>query len=237
MTLEKFMVWLKRFQAELNDEFTNGPAKDLTQRPAFYTLRQEKFVYSPEGDYWLIDEDGKATDPYEELARLKDEYPHEILYLAENSKAGLSCDCLGYCVSEANSYCQCDPLGIDSEEAAKKLQENDPELFENALNGIYIDDYNQWDWWRAKHNLTPQCMERGDIEDVELTHAFFLTRKSAERHIQRYYHDDGKTHCSGASNIWHNPDLQRLVVFMACLDLDKSELVVDENRLTRLAEN
>lgn len=236
MTLEKFMAWLKRFQAELNDEFTNGPAKDFTQRPAFYTLRQPTFVYTPEGDCWLIDEYGKATDPIEEFCQLIKEYPHEILYLASNGMYGLDMDHSVVGHGEA-AYCNCACPILRSVEEAKRLEEAAPDFFRNGLDLVFVADWLEWNWWRAKHNLTPPCMERGDIVDVELTHAFFLTRKSAERHIERYYHDDGKTWCSGASSIWHNPDLQRLVVFLACLDLDKSTLVIDENRLTRLAEN
>lgn len=236
MTLERFMAWLKKFQAELNDEFTNGPAKDLTKRPAFYTLRRPEFVYTPEGDYWLIDEDGNTTDPIEEFNQLIKEYPHEILYLASNGEYGLSMECLMSRHREMTD-CGCNYPRLESIEEAKRLEAHSPESFRNGLDLVFVKDWLEWDWWRARHGLIPPCMERGDIEDVELTHAFFLTRKSAERHIQRYYHDDGKTRCSGANNIWHNPDLQRLVVFMACLDLDKSTLVIDENRLTRLAEN
>lgn len=184
----------------------------------------------------MIDEDGNATNSRWELAILKYDYPHELLYLACEDRAGLALSCYGYCNGDIVGGCQCEPLEIDSEEAAKKLQESDPFLFDAALDCIYIDDYNEWDWWRDRHGLTPPCMERGNIEDVELTHAFFLTRKSAERHIQRYYHNSG-TRCSGATSIWHNPDLQRLVVLLACLDLNESTLVIDENRLTRLAEN
>lgn len=237
MTLEKFVAWLKRFQAELNDEFTNGPAKDLTKRPAFYTLRQPKFVYDPEGDYLLIDEDGNATDPAEEFEQLKKEYPHEILYLACNCEAGLNLDCPMGGRHGESSYCDCDFLELESVEEAKRLQDSSPDFFRDWLDLVLVEDWAEWEWWRSKHDLTPPCMERGDVEDFELTHAFFLTRKSAERHIQRYYHDNGKTWCSGAASIWHNPDLQRLVVFVACLNLDESTLVIDENRLTRLAEN
>lgn len=235
MNLGKFMAWLKRFQAELNDEFTNGPAKDLTKRPAFYTLHQPRFIYHPEGDYWLIDEDGNATDPIEEFDQLIKEYPHEILYLASNNEYGLAMDCSAGGHGES-SYCDCDPLELESVEEAKRLEARDPDFFRDCLRLVLVEDWSEWERWRWEHGLTPPCMVRGDVEDFELTHAFFLTRKSAERHIKRYY-PNSKTRCSGANYIWHNPDLQRLVVFMACLDLDKSTLVIDENRLTRLAEN
>lgn len=213
--------WLTRFQPELRDDIDHGTRIDCTRKPGFYVHQCKTWRQAAHGDWMLVDvendrvltaeeylEDVRGDDDVERMAAL--------IYHATIYDNGLFLDC--YAPEFAN---------IDDVIA---LYENRSEEFDDLYTLISVDDDEAFCKWVEKTD--PQYVAdtlhyTWETDDS----AVFLTRKSGERYQQRHPCPDSRIY---AGYVWHNPDLYNTIALLAALDLEKSKLVFDEDRLDRL---
>lgn len=224
--------WLTKFQPELQDDIDHGSRIDCTRKPGFYvrqykTWRQVEYV-----DWMLVDvendrvisgeeylEDVRGDDDVERMA--------EIIYQASNDYNGLSLDCA---MPHGEHYCDCDTPGFLDIDDVTALHESQREEFDDLYKQISVSSYEEFCKWVGETDAgyVADTLEYAWETDV---HAVFLTRKSGERYQQRHPLPGSRIY---AGYVWHNPDLYNAVALLAALDLEKSTLVFDEDRLDRL---
>lgn len=224
--------WLTKFQPELQDDIDNGAQIDCTRKPGFYVRHYKTWRQAAHSDWMLagVENDRVITgEEYLEDVRGEDnvERMAEIIYQAVNYDNGLSLDCAK---PHGEHYCDCDTPEFADKDEAIALHENQPEEFDHLYKQISVYGYEAFCKW----------VEDTDAQYVADTleytwetddSAVFLTRKSGERYQARHPHPDSRIY---AGYVWHNPDLYNAIALLAALDLEKSKLVFDENRLDKL---
>lgn len=224
--------WLTKFQPELRDDIDNGARIDYTRKPGFYVRQYKTWRQATHGDWMLVDiendrvltaeeylEDVRGDDDVERMA--------EIICQATNDDDGLSLDCDW---PHGEHYCDCDTPEFANVDDVIALYENRSEEFDDLYKQLSVDDVEAFCKWVGETD--PQHV----ADTLEYTwetddHAVFLTRRSGERYQQRHPCPDSRIY---ANHVWHNPDLYNAISLLAALDLERSKLVFDEDRLDKL---
>lgn len=224
--------WLAKFQPELQDDIDHGSRIDCTRKPGFYVRQYKTWRQVKYGDWMLVDiendrvitaeeylEDVRGDDDVERMA--------EFLYHATNCVNGLSLDCAE---PHGEHYCECDTPEFADKDDVIALHENQPEEFHYLCKQIIVDDDEEFCKWVEK---TDAQYEADTLEYTWETddRAVFLTRKSGARYQERHPRPNSRIY---ADWVWHNPDLYNAIALLAALDLEKSTLMFDEDRLTQL---
>jgi hypothetical protein len=224
--------WLTKFQPELQDDIDHGARIDCTRKPGFYVRRHKTWRPAVHGDWLLVDTENYrvlTTEEYLEDVRGDDDVERmaEIIYKATNGDNGLSFDCPR---PHGEHFCDCDGPEFSNIDDVIALYESQSEEFDHLYKQISVEDFEAFCKW----------VEDTDAQYVADTleytwetddHAVFLTRRSGERYQQRHPCPDSRIY---ANHVWHNPDLYNAISLLAALDLEKSKLVFDEDRLDRL---
>lgn len=224
--------WLTGFQPELRDDIDNGARIDCTRKPGFYVRQYKTWRPATYGDWLLVDvenyrvltaeeylEDVRGDDDVERMAAL--------IYHATNCINGLALDCD---MPHSEHYCDCDTPGFLDIDDVIALYENRSEEFDHLYKQISVDSYEAFCKWVGETDaqyVADTLHYTWETDDS----AVFLTRKSGERYQARHPRPDSRIY---AGYVWHNPDLYNTVALLAALDLEKSKLVFDEDRLDRL---
>ncbi len=213
--------WLTRFQPELQDDIDHGARIDCTRKPGFYVRHYKTWRQAAHGDWMLVDvenyrvltveeylEDVRGDDDVERMA--------EIICQAINYDSGLFLDC------NTQEFANIDDVIA--------LYENRSEEFDDLYTLISVDDIEEFCKWveATDARYVADTLEYAWETDDS---AVFLTRKSGERYQARHPRSDSRIY---ADYVWHNPDLYNAVALLAALDLEKSKLVFDEDRLDKL---
>ena len=224
--------WLTKFQPELQDDIDHGARIDCTRKPGFYVRQYKTWRPATYGDWMLVDtENGRVLTAEEYLEEVLEddnvERMAELIYTAANWDNGLSLDCAW---PHSGNYCDCDTPGFLDIDDVTALHETQREEFDHLYKQISVDYYEEFCKWVEKID------DRYLVDTLEYTwetddNAVFLTRKSGERYQERHPLPDSRIY---ADYVWHNPDLYNAIALLAALDLEKSTLVFDENRLARL---
>ncbi|MDU4287448.1 MAG: hypothetical protein E7I43_07190 [Actinomyces sp.] len=222
--------WLAKFQPELQDDIDHGARIDCTRKPGFYVRQYLEFTPDPHGDLVIHDYDGWETSSFNEFKqRLIDAdnitVISNLVYRASRDEHGFEIVCnahLGECVYD------CFKPEFDSLE---QLEQLDCKALYELFDSVSIT-------WNGKQEAadyiashTAYGAYRAEPVWVTDDRAVFLTRKSGERYQKRHPRPDSRIY---AGFVWHNPDLYNTIALLAALDLEKSTLVFDENRLDQL---
>lgn len=224
--------WLAKFQPELQDDIDNGARIDCTCKPGFYVRHYKTWRQVEYGDWMLVDiENDRVLTAEEYLGEVLEDDDVErmaaLIYNADNCINGLS---LGCAMPHGEHYCDCDTPGFLDIDDVTALHESQREEFDDLYKQISVDDDEAFCKWVEKTD--PQHVaEQLDYTWETDDRAVFLTRKSGERYQQRHPLPDSRIY---AGWVWHNPDLYNAIALLAALDLEKSRLVFDEDRLDRL---
>ena len=224
--------WLTVFQPELQDDIDNGSRIDCTRKPGFYVRQYKTWRHVSYGDWMLVNiDDGEVVEAGEYLTKVSEEGEikdkAEFIYHATNCDKGLSLDCPG---PHGGHYCECDTPEFADKDDVIALHENQPEEFHDLYKQIIVDDDEEFCKWVEKTDdryAINRLIRDWETDD----RAVFLTRKSGERYQKRHPRPDSRIY---AGYVWHNPDLYNAIALLAALDLEKSTLVFDENRLDKL---
>lgn len=224
--------WLTVFQPELQDDIDNGARIDCTRKPGFYVRQYKTWRQVDYGDWMLIDVDNGrviTAETYLNEVRGDDdvEWMAALIYHATNCDRGLALDCTE---PHGEHYCECDTPEFADKDDVIALDKNRPEEFDYLYKQITVDDDEKFCKWVEKTD------DRYETNSLEYTWAtddrpVFLTRKSGERYQKRHPRPDSRIY---AGYVWHNPDLYNAIALLAALDLEKSKLVFDDNRLDKL---
>lgn len=224
--------WLTVFQPELQDDIDNGARIDCTRKPGFYVRQYKTWRQVDYGDWMLVDIENDrvitAEDYLEDVKRdVNVERMAELIYHATNCVNGLALECPW---PHGEHYCDCDTPEFADIDEVIALHENQPEEFHSLYKQITVDDDEAFCKWVEN---TDAQYETNSLEYTWATDdcAVFLTRKSGERYQDRHPRPDSRIY---ADWVWHNPDLYNTICLLAALDLEKSTLVFDENRLDKL---
>ncbi len=224
--------WLTGFQPELQDDIGNGARIDCTRKPGFYVRHYKTWLQAAHGDWMLVDVENDRVIPPEEYfedVRGEDnvERMAEFIYHATNCINGLSLDCAW---PHGEHYCDCDTPEFADIDDVIALYETQSEEFDYLYKLISVSSYEEFCKWVEKTDAqyVADTLEYAWETD---DHAVFLTRKSGERYQARHPLPDSRIY---AGYVWHNPDLYNAITLLAALDLEKSKLVFDEDRLNRL---
>lgn len=224
--------WLTQFQPELQDDIDHGSRIDCTRKPGFYVRHYKTWRQAAYGDWMLtgIEIDRVLTvEEYLEDVRGDDDVERmaEIIYQATNYDNGLSLNCTE---PHGEHYCDCDTPEFADIDEVIALHENQPEEFHNLYKLISVDDDEAFCKWvedTGTQYVADMLIYAWETDD----NAVFLTRKSGERYQERHPLPNSRIY---ADWVWHNPDLYNAICLLAALDLEKSTLVFDENRLDQL---
>lgn len=221
--------WLTVFQPELQDDIDNGSRIDCTRKPGFYVRQYKTWRHIDYGFWMLINiENGRVITGEEYLEDVNSvERMAELIYYATNCVNGLALDCTE---PHGEHYCECDTPEFSDKYDVLALYENQPIEFQNLYEQIIVDGNEEFCKWVEKIDdryATNRLIHDWKIDD----RAVFLTRKSGERYQERHPRPDSRIY---ADWVWHNPDLYNAIALLAALDLEKSTLVFDENRLDQL---
>jgi len=224
--------WLTKFQPELRDDIDNGSRIDCTRKPGFYVRQHKTWRQATHGDWMLVDiendrvltaeeylEDVRGDDDVERMAAL--------IYHATNCINGLSLDCD---MPHGEHYCDCDTPEFANVDDVIALYENRSEEFDDLYKQLSVDDVEAFCKWVEKtdaQHVADTLEYTWETDDS----AVFLTRKSGERYQARHPLPGSRIY---AGYVWHNPDLYNAIALLAALDLEKSMLVFDEDRLDKL---
>lgn len=224
--------WLTVFQPELQDDIDNGSRIDCTRKPGFYVRQYKAWRQVDYGDWMLIDiENDRVITGEEYLENVRGdadvEWMAALIYHATNCDKGLALDCTE---PHGEHYCECDTPEFADKDDVIALHENQPEEFDYLYKQITVDDDEAFCKWVENTD------EQYETNSLEYTwaidnRAVFLTRKSGERYQERHPRPDSRIY---ADYVWHNPDLYNAIALLAALDLERSTLVFDENRLDKL---
>ena len=224
--------WLAKFQPELQDDIDHGSRIDCTRKPGFYVRQYKTWRQAAYGDWMLINiENGRVITGEEYLEDVRGDDDVErmaaLIYHATNCDRGLALDCAE---PHGEHYCECDTPEFADKDDVIALDKNRPEEFDYFYKQITVDDDEKFCKWVEKTD------DRYETNSLEYTWAtddrpVFLTRKSGERYQDRHPRPDSRIY---ANWVWHNPDLYNTIALLAALDLEKSTLVFDENRLDQL---
>ncbi|WP_297572255.1 hypothetical protein [uncultured Actinomyces sp.] len=224
--------WLAKFQPELQDDIDNGARIDCTRKPGFYVRQYKTWRQATYGDWMLVNiDDGEVAEAEEYLTKVSEEGEikdkAEFIYHATNCDNGLALECLW---PHGEHYCECDTPEFADIEEVIALHENQPEEFHNLYQQITVDSYEEFCKWVEKTDAqyVADTLEYTWATDDRVV---FLTRKSGERYQDRHPRPDSRIY---ADYVWHNPDLYNAIALLAALDLEKSTLVFDEDRLDQL---
>lgn len=221
--------WLAKFQPELQDDIDHGSRIDCTRKPGFYVRQYKTWRQVKYGDWMLVDiENDRVITGEKYLEDVNSvERMAELIYHATNCDKGLALDCPG---PHGEHYCECDTPEFSDKYDVLALHENQPEEFHNLYQQITVDSYEEFCKWVEKTDAqyVADTLEYTWATDDRVV---FLTRKSGERYQDRHPRPDSRIY---AGYVWHNPDLYNAIALLAALDLEKSTLVFDENRLTQL---
>lgn len=213
--------WLTGFQPELQDDIDNGSRIDCTRKPGFYVRQYKTWQQVAHGDWMLVDVENDRVIPPEEYfedvsGEDNVERMAEFIYHATIYDNGLFLDC------DAPEFSNIDDVIA--------LYENRSEEFDDLYKLISVDDEEAFCKWVEDTDaqyVADTLIYTWETDDD----AVFLTRKSGERYQQRHPLPDSRIY---AGYVWHNPDLYNAIALLAALDLEKSKLVFDENRLDQL---
>ncbi|MGV9181832.1 hypothetical protein [Arcanobacterium canis] len=211
------LTWYRQFQEELREDLATH---DGTAKPGHYTIARYVMTPVPEDDWNeivvfcsdssehmpLIDfVKSVLLDPGHELF---EPLAKELVY-----GYGFDLDC-GMCAG----YCECEMPTVG-------------EIRESAgVRASIVDDLginNE----RVIMNIINDSLEHRAVwarpEHVENPDFFFLTRKSAQRHLDNFPHfHDGEKVRTYAHYVHHNPDLENAIRFLAAIDLDQSNIIL-----------
>jgi hypothetical protein len=226
------LAWLEMFQPELQDDIDHGARIDCTRKPGFYVRQYKTWQQVAHGDWMLVDiENDRVLTAEEYLKEVIDDDDVEriakIIYQASNDYNGLSLDCAW---PHGEHYCDCDTPGFLDIDDVIALRENQSEEFDHLYKQISVDDVEEFCKWVGETDAgyVAETLEYAWETDDS---AVFLTRKSGERYQARHPCPDSRIY---ANWVWHNPDLYNAITLLAALDLEKSMLVFDEDRLDQL---
>lgn len=224
--------WLTGFQPELQDDIDHGARIDYTRKPGFYVRQYKTWRRATYCDWLLVDvENDRVITAEEYLEEVFEDDDVErmaaLIYNADNCINGLSLDCAW---PHGEHYCDCDTLEFANVDDVIALYENRSEEFDDLYKLISVDDIEAFCKWVEK---TDAQYEADTLEYAWETDdsAVFLTRKSGERYQARHPLPGSRIY---AGYVWHNPDLYNAIALLAALDLEKSMLVFDEDRLDKL---
>ncbi|MDK8350351.1 hypothetical protein QP786_00020 [Gleimia europaea] len=224
--------WLTAFQPELQDDIDHGSRIDCTRKPGFYVRQYKTWRQVDYGDWMLVDIDYDRVFTSEEY--LEDVWGEDdvermaaLIYHATKCDNGLSLDCD---MPHGEHYCDCDTPEFANIDDVIALHENQRKEFHNLYKQISVDDDEEFYKWVGKTDAQ-YVADTLDYTWETDGSAVFLTRKSGERYQDRHPRPDSRIY---AGYVWHNPDLYNAIALLAALDLEKSTLVFDENRLTQL---
>ncbi len=237
--------WLTKFQPELQDDIDHGARIDYTRKPGFYVRQYKTWRRATYCDWLLVDVENDrvlTVEDYLEDVRGDDDVERmaEIIYKATNGDNGLSLDCAepGEYVNEVCAfiengilhYCECDTPEFADIDDVIALYENRSEEFDDLYKQLSVDDVEEFCKWVGETDAgyVADTLEYAWETDDS---AVFLTRKSGECYQERHPLPGSRIY---AGYVWHNPDLYNAIALLAALDLEKSTLVFDEDRLDRL---
>lgn len=228
-------TWLAHFQAELRDDIDNGARLDCTRKPGFYTVQTRQYIAHPDGEWMLFTvDDDTALTPSEYLNHLAEmnavRQMAEILFYACQNENGLFLDiCPGH--GESSWCCDCDCPDFASPQVTLHLADIQMTVFKDLYDHVIIEDEEAFTQYvtRKDEDYVAQLVQCKWVDD---DNAVFLTRKSGERYAERHY--GGKENRVYARWVWHNPDLYNIIAALAALDIEKSTLVFDHDRLRKL---
>lgn len=224
--------WLTVFQPELRDDIDNGARIDCTRKPGFYVRQYKTWQQAAYGDWMLIDvENDRILTAEEYLGEVLEdndvERMAELIYHATNCDNGLSLDCD---MPHGEHYCDCDTPEFANIDDVIALYETQSEEFDDLYKQLSVDDDEAFCKW-VEDTDAQYVADTLEYTWETIDSAVFLTRKSGERHRDRHAFPDTRIY---ADYVWHNPDLYNTICLLAALDLEKSKLVFDEDRLDRL---
>lgn len=222
--------WLAKFQPELQDDIDNGARIDCTRKPGFYVRQIKQFMPASHGGVVVYDCDAlDACTFYEFKQHLIDADNitaiSNLVYHASRDEHGFEIVCnahRGECVYDCYK---------PEFESLEQLEQLDYETLLELFNSVFVTwnrEQEAADYINSKTSYEAYLgVEEWQIDDS----AVFLTRKSGERYQERHPRPDSRIY---AGFVWHNPDLYNAIALLAALDLEKSTLVFDENRLDKL---
>lgn len=221
--------WLTVFQPELQDDIDNGARIDCTRKPGFYVRQYKTWWQVKYGDWMLVDiENDRVITGEKYLEDVNSvERMAELIYHATNCVNGLALDSTE---PHGEHCCECDTPEFSDKYDVLALYENQPVEFHNLYKQIIVDNNEEFYKW-VGNNDAQHVAEKLDYTWETDEGAVFLTRKSGERYQKRHPRKDSRIY---AGYVWHNPDLYNAICLLAALDLEKSTLVFDENRLDKL---
>lgn len=213
--------WLTRFQPELQDDIDNGSRIDCTRKPGFYVRHYKTWQQVAHGDWMLVDiENDRVIPPEEYLEEVFEDDDVErmaaLIYQAANGDNGLFLDC------DAPEFSNIDDVIA--------LYENESEEFDHLYKQLSVDDEEAFCKWVGETDAQYVADTSGYTWETDDS-AVFLTRKSGGRYQERHPRKNSRIY---AGYVRHNPDLYNAIALLAALDLEKSKLVFDENRLDQL---
>lgn len=213
--------WLAGFQPELQDDIDNGARIDCTRKPGFYVPQYKTWKHRPYGDWKLVDiDDGKVLDAKEYLKEVK-------IYGEIKVMAALIYHATIY---DNGLFLDCDAPEFSNIDDVIALYENRSEEFDDLYKLISVDDIEAFCKWVGETDAQ-YVADTLEYTWETIDSAVFLTRKSGERYQERHPCPDSRIY---AGFVWHNPDLYNAITLLAALDLEKSTLVFDEDRLDKL---
>lgn len=217
MSSEDLLTWLPRFQKELRAE-SNG----LRKWCRFYTLsKAEHVVGLQEGEPIMVDYDATYTpeDYVKELAYDDELWP--LLYThAYREQHGL---CLLY--EMRREYIKGSIELPDMPDPSERIPSHQ-EFKATERVSIKVNDAEAFTKW--VHAFRDIELMHGQSVETLMENMVFLVKKHAEDEVRRRY-----SNTRGVSVeeqvCWHSPDAENVIRLLACLDLEKSTLVLKED--------
>ncbi|QPK81134.1 hypothetical protein G7Y41_08855 [Schaalia sp. ZJ405] len=242
MTTTNLPEWFPQFQNELNDDINNGAKIDWTRKPGVYVIAYDTKETCPEeeaDEYVFIDDCDEYT-PDKFIQLLAEHDPVDLIYKTSCDETGLNmglpCSC--------GEYCQCDPIEFDSLDDTQRFADNQPHEFNQLKKSLYLEKSVLGEY-KSLTELRSYARDNGiDASLIPVRNTqryreeqFFLTRKSCERHLTKHGHKyEGTGHHAYAQYPYRNDEYMRLIAFLASIDLDKSTIIIDQDRYDYLKD-
>lgn len=228
-TTDQALDWLRQFQTELNDDIDHGAKRDLTRKPSTYVIVGWEYAAAPDGDAdeYIFDNYDDENTAEEMVQLLLDDDVVQTIYDAINNNGGLTLD--------SGSPYVLNEIDIDE---LRELEYDNPDEFNRLKAAVKLEQSCFTS--RPYEELAEYVNERGFLdyrlcpvrrESHNIDGQFFFTRKSGERFLAKHgnkYHENDKRVYAEYSH--RNDEYMRVMAFLSALDLDRSHIVINQDR-------
>lgn len=241
MSTSNLPEWFPAFQAELNDDITNGTKIDWTRKPGAYVIAYKTYEPTSEEnaeDYIYLWECEEYLNLDIFIDHLVDDNAAELIYDTITNDTGITIN-----MPIPDSLIECQSI----DDVGHVLAEN-PTLCENIIKNMHILN-PVWSSTYDSDTFIEYAKTKGyDITRVpirkvhkQIEELFFLTRKQGERflntHGDKYQTPDKTNMRVYAEYPYRNDEYTRIIALLASINLEQSTIVIDHDRYQHIIQH